>query len=232
MTVCLTAGALTLKLCCKGIFRHLGFFYLVASLMGNQMQGCKLYRSIVWICMLCSILVIARQIRLSQHPDSLKTIVQVHLQNSRKPLSVTEMSEPQQAFSMTQPKKCARYALLLLPIPASLWHNQHSTIPCRQLPRGDLTRADLLLVIPGSLDRYVHSGMPCPAVHFFSSKGLLPHGKRQRHAACSSSNLIVQHLQHPFAVCGAGVQVLKACSMPRQQPHVVVSMSSTALLLR
>lgn len=72
------------------------------------MQACVLYRSILLTCTVGSLLVIARQFTQSQDTDSLTAVVKVHLQNSRKPLSVMDLSEPQQPISMTQPKQCTR----------------------------------------------------------------------------------------------------------------------------
>ena len=72
------------------------------------MQAPKVYRHILLLCTLGSVLVIARQFTPSQEPQELKTAVKVHVQNSRKPLSMMELADPQPAAVMAQPKRCAR----------------------------------------------------------------------------------------------------------------------------
>lgn len=72
------------------------------------MHSPKAYRYILLLCTLGSVLVIARQFTPSQDPTELKTAVKVHVQNSRKPLSMMELADPQPATVMTQPNRCAR----------------------------------------------------------------------------------------------------------------------------
>ena len=86
------------------IIDTIGFSSSLDTLQG--MQACVVYRSILLTCTVGSLLVIARQFMPSQDTDSLKAVVKLHLQSSRKPLSVMDLSEPQQPTSMTQPKQC------------------------------------------------------------------------------------------------------------------------------
>ena len=69
---------------------------------------CIAYRSVLLACTLGSILIIARHFTPSSDSYALKAVVTVHLDNSRKPLSVMDMSEPQPAATMIQTKRCAR----------------------------------------------------------------------------------------------------------------------------
>jgi len=93
----------------QGIFELLGFFLSILC----RMQACVMYRSILLTCTLGSVLVIARQFTPAQGADNLKANVKVHLQNSRKPLSVMDLSEPKQAATMTQPRRCTRCCCIM-----------------------------------------------------------------------------------------------------------------------
>jgi len=88
------------------VFDTIGFSSSLDTLQG--MQACAVYRSILLTCTVGSLLVIARQFTPSQDTDSLKAVVKVHLQSSRKPLSVMDLSESLQPITMTQPKQCTR----------------------------------------------------------------------------------------------------------------------------
>ena len=93
------------------VFDTIGFSSSLDTLQG--MQACAVYRSILLTCTVGSLLVIARQFTPSQDTDSLKAVVKVHLQSSRKPLSVMDLSESQQPITMTQPKNAPGNAMML-----------------------------------------------------------------------------------------------------------------------
>lgn len=109
--ICIAAGCL--GFCANSLAALQGAVTLLLQIpagLGStpSMRPFVLGRNVLFFCTLGSLLAVARHFTPSREPGKLKAIVNVHLQNSRKPLSVMELSDFRPAPAITQQKLCAR----------------------------------------------------------------------------------------------------------------------------